>query len=466
MELSVVMPCLNEAETVETCVRKTIGFFEDKGIDGEVVIADNGSTDGSQQLARDAGARVVPVIDKGYGNALMGGIAAARGTYVAMGDADDSYDFATLGPFLDELRDGADLVMGNRFKGGIAEGAMPPLHRYLGNPVLSFVGRLFFRSKIGDFHCGLRAFNKEAIMRLGLQTGGMEFASEMVVKATLQGYDIREVPTTLSPDGRTRAPHLNTWRDGWRHLRFLMLYSPRWLFLIPGLVFMTLGLVAGIALSTGPVTVGEVAFDVDTLVGAGAALVIGFQAVLFALLTKVYAMQEGFLPHDRRVQKIIDWWSLERGLLLGGLLAVAGLAGLIASLLHWRLNSFGELDPRHSLRIVVPAATAFVMSFQAIFASLFVSILGIRRRQHPPLTDAAEEAAGVVDAAARKVARGEKTPSETEKASSKKASSEDEKDEKSEKDEKAQSEKVTAGKAGKAGKKASDDDGEDGSSAK
>ncbi|GAA4225060.1 glycosyltransferase [Actinomadura meridiana] len=405
MELSVVMPCLNEAETVETCVRKTVGFFEEKGIDGEVVIADNGSTDGSQQLARDAGARVVPVIDKGYGNALMGGIRASRGRYVAMGDADDSYDFTTLGPFLDELRDGADLVMGNRFKGGIAEGAMPPLHRYLGNPVLSFVGRLFFGSKIGDFHCGLRAFERDAILRLGLQTGGMEFASEMVVKATLQGYDIREVPTTLSPDGRTRAPHLNTWRDGWRHLRFLMLYSPRWLFLIPGLVFMTLGLLAGIALSTGPVTVGEIAFDVDTLVGASAALVIGFQAVLFALLTKVYAMQEGFLPHDRRVQKIIDWWSLERGLLLGGVLAVAGLGGLVASLLHWRVNSFGELDPRESLRIVVPAATALVMSFQAIFASLFVSILGIRRRQHPPLIDPADEAAGVVDAAARRARR-------------------------------------------------------------
>jgi glycosyltransferase involved in cell wall biosynthesis len=404
VELSVVMPCLNEAETVETCVRKTIGFFEDSGIDGEVIIADNGSTDGSQQLARDAGARVVPVVDKGYGNALMGGIRAARGKYVAMGDADDSYDFTTLGPFLDELREGADLVMGNRFKGGIAPGAMPPLHRYLGNPVLSFVGRLFFGSKIGDFHCGLRAFDRDAILRLGLQTGGMEFASEMVVKATLQKYDIREVPTTLAPDGRTRAPHLNTWRDGWRHLRFLMLYSPRWLFLIPGLVFMTLGLLAGMAIAAGPVRIGAIAFDVDTLVGASAALVIGFQAVLFALLTKVYAMQEGFLPDDRRVQKIIDWWSLERGLLTGGLLAIAGLAGLVASLLHWRGHSFGELDPRDSLRIVVPAATALVMSFQVMFASLFVSILGIRRRQHPPLTDAAEEAAGVVDAAAHKVA--------------------------------------------------------------
>ncbi|HEX2313591.1 MAG TPA: glycosyltransferase family 2 protein [Thermomonospora sp.] len=404
MELSVVMPCLNEAETIETCVRKTIGFLEDNGIDGEVVIADNGSTDGSQQLARAAGARVVPVADKGYGNALMGGIRAARGRYVAMGDADDSYDFTTLGPFLDELRDGADLVMGNRFKGGIAPGAMPPLHRYLGNPVLSFVGRLFFGSKIGDFHCGLRAFRKDSIMRLGLQTGGMEFASEMVVKATLAKYDIREVPTTLSPDGRSRPPHLNTWRDGWRHLRFLLLYSPRWLFLIPGLLFMLVGLVAGVALSFGPVRVGDIAFDVDTLVGAGAALVIGFQAVLFALFTKVYAMQEGFLPHDRRVDRLVSWWTMERGLVLGGLLALAGLGGLVASLLHWRINNFGELDPRESLRMVVPSATALVMSFQAIFASMFVSILHIRRRQHPPVSDAVDEAAVVVDAAADRVA--------------------------------------------------------------
>jgi glycosyltransferase involved in cell wall biosynthesis len=404
VELSVVMPCLNEAETVETCVRKTIAFFEEQGIDGEVIIADNGSTDGSQQLARDAGARVVAVSDKGYGNALMGGIRAARAPFVAMGDADDSYDFATLGPFLAELRDGADLVMGNRFKGGIAPGAMPPLHRYLGNPVLSFVGRLFFGSKIGDFHCGLRAFRKESILRLGLQTGGMEFASEMVVKATLARYDIREVPTTLSPDGRTRAPHLSTWRDGWRHLRFLMLYSPRWLFLIPGLLLMTLGLVSGVALSFTTVRVGDIAFGVDTLVGASAMMVIGFQAVVFALLTKVYAMEEGFLPHDKRVQKIIDWWSLERGLVLGGLLALAGLGGLVASLMHWRGNHFGELDPLHSLRLVVPSATALMISLQAVFGSLFISILGIRRRQHPPLTDAADEAADVIDAAAYAVA--------------------------------------------------------------
>jgi glycosyltransferase involved in cell wall biosynthesis len=404
VELSVVMPCLNEAETVETCVRKTIDFFAAQGIDGEVIIADNGSTDGSQQLARDAGARVVAVTEKGYGNALMGGIRAARGRYVAMGDADDSYDFTTLMPFLEQLRDGADLVMGNRFKGGIAPGAMPPLHRYLGNPVLSFVGRLFFGSKIGDFHCGLRAFRKESIARLGLQTGGMEFASEMVVKATLAKFDIREVPTTLSPDGRTRPPHLSTWRDGWRHLRFLMLYSPRWLFLIPGLLLMSLGLIVGVALSAGPIRVGEIAFDVDTLVGASAALVIGFQAVLFALLTKVYAMEEGFLPHDKRVQKIIDWWSLERGLVIGGVLALAGVVGMLASLLHWKVNNFGELDPRHSIRMVVPSATGLIMSFQAVFASLFVSILGIRRRSHPPLSDPADEAADLLDAAAHRVA--------------------------------------------------------------
>ena len=409
MELSVVMPCLNEAETVETCVRKTVAFFEEAGIDGEVVVADNGSTDGSQKLAKDAGARVVPVSDKGYGNALMGGIRAARAPYVAMGDCDDSYDFATLGPFLDDLKDGADLIMGNRFQGGIEPGAMPRLHRYLGNPVLSFVGRLFFGSKIGDFHCGLRAFNKESILRLGLQTGGMEFASEMVVKATLAKYDIRERPTTLAKDGRSRPPHLNTWRDGWRHLRFLMLYSPRWLFLIPGLFLMTLGLVSGVALSLGQVKVGGLRFDVDTLVGASAMLVIGFQAVIFALLTKVYAMEEGFLPRDPRVERLHRFWTLEKGLIFGGLLAVGGLSGLVASLIHWQGHNFGQLNPQDSLRIVVPSATALVMSMQAVFASLFASILGIRRRQHPSIEGVAEAAAGVVETAAGQVEAERKT---------------------------------------------------------
>ncbi|MFG1947833.1 glycosyltransferase family 2 protein [Nonomuraea sp. NPDC048826] len=401
MELTVVMPCLNEAETVEVCVRKALACMEEHGIEGEVLIADNGSTDGSQQLARDAGARVVHVDEKGYGNALMGGIRAARGKYVIMGDADDSYDFGSLLPFVEQLREGADLVMGNRFKGGIAPGAMPPLHRYLGNPVLSFVGRLFFPSRIGDFHCGLRGFRRDSIMTLGLQTGGMEFASEMVVRATLAGYDVREVPTTLSPDGRSRPPHLRSWRDGWRHLRFLLLYSPKWLFFYPGIALMIIGLVAGTALTFGPVKIGQLAFDVDTLVGASAAVVIGFQSALFALFTKVYAAEEGFLPESRRVRKLISMVTLERGLVVGGLLALAGLAGLVMSLVHWQVRSWGALDPRESLRIVVPAATALIMSFQTIFASLFVSILGIRRTRESSVDVAARAAEEAAEALTR-----------------------------------------------------------------
>jgi glycosyltransferase involved in cell wall biosynthesis len=399
VELTVVMPCLNEAETVETCVRKALACMAEHGIEGEVVIADNGSTDGSQQLARDAGARVVHVDEKGYGNALIGGIRAARGRYVIMGDADDSYDFTALAPFVEELRSGADLVMGNRFRGGIQPGAMPPLHRYLGNPVLSFVGRLFFPSAIRDFHCGLRGFRRDSILNLGLQTGGMEFASEMVVKATLQGLNVREVPTTLSPDGRTRPPHLRSWRDGWRHLRFLLLYSPRWLFLIPGMALMILGLVAGTALTFGPVYIGKLAFDVDTLVGASAMVVIGFQAVLFALFTKVYAAEEGFLPEDRRIKRLVDVVTLEKGLIAGSLLAVAGVAGMVASLAHWQVRNFGELIPAESLRLVVPSATALIISFQTIFAALFISILGIRRTKETPAdvaASAAEEAAEAV----------------------------------------------------------------------
>lgn len=394
MELSVVMPCLNEAETVQTCVRKTLDFFAREGIEGEVVIADNGSTDGSQELAAAAGARVVLVEAKGYGNALMGGIRAARAPYVAMGDCDDSYDFATLGPFLEDLRDGADLVMGNRFKGGIAPGAMPPLHRYLGNPVLSFIGRLFFKSRVGDFHCGLRAFNRESILALDLHTGGMEFASEMVVRATLSGYDVREQPTTLSPDGRSRPPHLHTWRDGWRHLRFLTLYSPRWLFVIPGLVLMTLGLGLGTALEFGPVKIGDVGLDINALVGASAMVTIGFQSLSLGLLTKLYAISEGFLPPDPFTSRLRRFWSLEKGLVIGGVLALLGLAGLVASLVYWNGRGFGNLDPRDSLRLVVPSATALIMSMQVVFAALFASILLIRRRPEGR-TPAAREYTGV-----------------------------------------------------------------------
>ncbi|HLH83156.1 MAG TPA: glycosyltransferase family 2 protein [Trebonia sp.] len=385
MELTVVMPCLNEAETVATCVRKAMKFIADNGIAGEVVVADNGSTDGSQRLAEEAGARVVQVAEKGYGNALMGGILAARGEYVIMGDADDSYDFSNLMPFVTELRGGADLVMGNRFKGGIAPGAMPPLHRYLGNPVLSFIGRLFFRSSIGDFHCGLRGFRRDSAIELGLQATGMEFASEMVVKATLAKQKITEVPTTLAKDGRSRPPHLRSWRDGWRHLRFLLLFSPRWLFFLPGLALGTAGLVIGAIVAAGPLTIGPVTFDVDTLVAASAMVVIGFQAVLFWLFTQVYAGSEGFLPREPAAQRVLGELSLERGLLAGAAFGIAGLVGLVFSLTYWQAKGFGQLNYEHALRLMVPSVTALVLSCQLIFATFFLSILGIKQTRHTPL---------------------------------------------------------------------------------
>jgi glycosyltransferase involved in cell wall biosynthesis len=385
VELTVVMPCLNEAETVATCVAKAVRFIAGSGISGEVVVADNGSTDGSRRLAEEAGARVVHVKDKGYGNALMGGIVAARGEYVIMGDADDSYDFSNLMPFVTELRNGADLVMGNRFKGGIAQGAMPKLHRYLGNPVLSFTGRLFFRSPIGDFHCGLRGFRRDSALRLGLQATGMEFASEMVVKATLANQKITEVPTTLAKDGRSRPPHLRSWRDGWRHLRFLLLFSPRWLFFAPGLVLLTAGLVIGAIIAAGPLKIGGVTFDVDTLVAASAMVVIGFQAVLFWLFTQVYAGSEGFLPEEPKVQRLLGNLSLERGLLAGVAIGIAGLVGLIFSLTYWQANKFGQLNYEHALRLMVPSVTALVVSCQVILGTFFLSILGIKQTRHTPI---------------------------------------------------------------------------------
>jgi glycosyltransferase involved in cell wall biosynthesis len=385
VELTIVMPCLNEAETVATCVHKAVGFLAESGIDGEVLVADNGSTDGSQRLATDAGARVVPIAEKGYGNALMGGIAAARGKYVIMGDADDSYDFTSLMPFVTELRTGKDLVMGNRFKGGIEPGAMPRLHRYLGNPVLSFIGRLFFPSAIGDFHCGLRGFNRESALRLNLQATGMEFASEMVVKATLWGQDIAEVPTTLKKDGRSRPPHLRSWRDGWRHLRFLLLFSPRWLFFVPGAILFLIGLVAGASVEAGPVTIGALTFDVDTLVAASAMVVIGFQGMLFWMFTRVYAGSEGFLPEEPGVQRLLGKLSLERGLILGLLLGLAGLVGVIISVMSWDGGGFHNLNYEHELRLMVPSATALIVSCQLILSSFFLSILGIKQTRHGAL---------------------------------------------------------------------------------
>jgi hypothetical protein len=366
-----------------------VKFLTDSEISGEVVVADNGSTDGSQRLAGDAGARVVQVVGKGYGNALMGGILAARSEYVIMGDANDSYDFSNLMPFVAELRNGADLVMGNRFKGGIAPGAMPKLHRYLGNPMLSFIGRLFFRSPIGDFHCGLRGFRRDSAIRLGLQATGMEFASEMVVKATLAKQKVTEIPTALAKDGRSRPPHLRSWRDGWRHLRFLLLFSPRWLFFLPGLALGTAGIVIGAIIAAGPLTIGDVTFDVDTLVAASAMVIVGFQSVLFWLFTRVYAHSEGFLPEEPYVKHVVGKLSLERGIVLGAIIGTAGLVGVIFSLIYWQAHKFSGLNYEHVLRLMVPSATALVASGQSVLGTFFLSILGIRQTRHTAVGDEA-----------------------------------------------------------------------------
>ncbi len=380
IEFSVVIPCLNEAETLAVCVDKARSFFESNGISGEVIVADNGSTDGSQAIARAHGARVVNVPARGYGAALLGGIKAARGRYVIMGDADDSYDFSDLDQFIHKLREGYDLVMGNRFRGGIKPGAMPVLHRYLGNPVLTRIGRLFFRSPVGDFHCGLRGFKKRAIESLDLRTTGMEFASEMVVKATLHRLSIAEVPTTLSPDGRSRPPHLRTWRDGWRHLRFLLIYSPRWLFLYPGAALTALGLAAMIYLLPEPRTVAGVTFDIHTMLYASMSIILGMQIVAFALFAKVFAIGNGLLPEDGRIDAALKILNLENGLILGAVLCLLGAAGTVMAVLEWSWASFGPLSPKSMMRITIPSLTLFVAGVQMMFSSFFLSILGLKRR--------------------------------------------------------------------------------------
>jgi glycosyltransferase involved in cell wall biosynthesis len=379
-EISVVMPCLNEAETLPVCIEKLQRTFRDHGIRGEVIVADNGSSDGSVTIADRMGARVISVETKGYGSALMGGIAAARGEYVMMGDADDSYDFTSVPAFLAQLRQGFDLVMGNRFKGGIAPDAMPMLHRYLGNPVLTLVGRLFFNAPCGDFHCGLRGFRKDAYERMGLRTTGMEFATEMIVKATLLHMRISEIPTTLAVDGRSRPPHLRTWRDGWRHLRFMLLYSPRWLFLYPGALLFLAGTIVGIWLLAGPKAIGDITFDVDTLLYAAMAILVGFQAIAFATFTKVFAISEGLLPEDPRMTRLFRFITLEVGLVVGGVLMAIGLAATLYAVRVWGMHHFGPLDPTQILRVVIPAALSLTLGFQVILSSFFLSVLGLRRR--------------------------------------------------------------------------------------
>ena len=380
VELSVVMPCLNEAATVGICVKKALDALERNGIRGEVIVADNGSTDGSRQIAQNMGAHVVAVERRGYGSALQSGIAAARGRFILMGDADDTYDLSQLGEFVARLREGYDLVMGNRFRGKILPGAMPLLHRYLGNPVLTGIGRLFFRSPVGDFHCGLRGFRKGAIEQLGLRTMGMEFASEMVVKAAAFGLRVTEIPTTLAPDRRDRAPHLRTWRDGWRHLRFLLLYSPRWLFLYPGVALIAMGILVNAVLLPGPRKIGNVVFDVHTLLFGAMAILIGFQSVVFATFTKIFAISEGLLPEDPRLSRMFKYITLEVGLIAGVLLILVGTGAWVFGLESWRIRGFGPLDAERTLRIVIPGVVCFTLGFQVILSSFFLSVLGMSRR--------------------------------------------------------------------------------------
>jgi glycosyltransferase involved in cell wall biosynthesis len=379
-EVSVVMPCLNESLTLGICIQKAFAALKSHSVSGEVIVADNGSTDGSQAIAIELGARVVPVQTRGYGSALRAGIAAARGRLVVMGDSDDSYDFTQLGDFVDKLNDGFDLVMGNRFQGGIRPGAMPFLHRYLGNPGLSWLGRLFFKCPVGDFQCGLRGFRKEAIDRLQLRTLGMEFSTEMVVKATLFNLRIAEIPTTLSPDGRDRPPHLRTWRDGWRYLRFLLLYSPRWLFLYPGAALFLLGIAMCAWLLPQPRTVGGVTFDYNTLLFGSMAILIGFQSLNFAAFSKAFAISEGLLPEDPRMNRLYKYVTLEVGLIAGVLLVLGG-AGLWAfGLSYWRSHHFGPLDPDAALRIVIPGFVSLILGIQVVLSSFFLSVLGMARR--------------------------------------------------------------------------------------
>ncbi len=381
IELSIVMPCLNEAETLAICITKANNWLIQNNVIGEVVIGDNGSTDGSQKIATDLGARVINVPSKGYGSALMGAIESSYGKYVIMGDSDDSYDFGNLTLFVQELRNGYDLVMGNRFKGGVAKGAMPFLHRYLGNPVLSFIGRLFFGSKARDFHCGLRGFRQDIVSVLNLRTTGMEFASEMVVKATIFNLKITEVATTLSPDGRSRPPHLRTWRDGWRHLRFLLIYSPRWLFLIPGIFLMLFGFILSVLIIQKPFEIiGNINLDTNTLLYAGAFMIVGFQAFIFGIFTRAYAVQAGFLPQNDQLIKWLDIVSLEKGLIAGLIIFFAGIFGTFHSLTLWNEVHFGRLDYPSILRIVIPSVVAIILGLQTILSSFFISVLNVNKK--------------------------------------------------------------------------------------
>jgi glycosyltransferase involved in cell wall biosynthesis len=382
VELSIIMPCLNEAETLAVCIGKARAYLDRSGVSGEVVIGDNGSTDGSQEIAVRCGARVVRIPLRGYGAALYGATLAARGRYIVMADSDDSYDFSDLDPFLAKLREGYDLVMGNRFKGGIRPGAMPWKNRYIGNPILSSIGKLLFRCPANDFHCGIRGYSRDAFNRMDLHTTGMEFASEMVIKATMMRMRICEVPTVLSPDGRSRPPHLRPYRDGWRHLRFMLLFSPNWLFLFPGLVLMLISLFAACWLLLAPIHIHHVQLDVDTLVYCAFLALAGYQSVLFAVLSRVYAVQERLYPPGRAYRYLFRHIRLERGLIAGALLLLIGFASTLYAIVDWQKHGFGPLDFEHVARISIPSGLAIALGMETVLFSFFLSTLGMNVRHH------------------------------------------------------------------------------------
>jgi len=381
LEVSFVMPCLNEAETLEGCIVEAMACIERHGLRGEVVIADNGSTDGSQAIARRCGARVVEVAAKGYGNALMGGIEGAQGRFIIMGDSDLSYDFGEGMRFVERLRAGADLVMGNRFKGGIMPGAMPLKHRYLGNPVLSTLGRIVFRVPVRDFHCGLRAFTKDAYRRMDVRTTGMEFASEVVIKARLKDMRIEEVPVRLRKDGRSRPPHLRSWRDGWRHLRFMLCLSPRWTLFVPGVALFALGLVLGVAVAAGPVTVAGVRLDVHTLVAASLMMIVGYQAAVAGAAMRIYALNEEIGPPSPFLTRMFGVFTLERGVLAGAALTLAGLASTAIPVAAWVRSGFGELNPEVTLRPMLVGALLLALGIETVLMSFVLSMLGIQHKR-------------------------------------------------------------------------------------
>lgn len=383
MELTILMPCLNEAETLPLCINKAMSWLQKNNIDGEVLISDNGSNDNSQSISEKLGARVINANIKGYGAAISFGILHAKGKYIIVGDSDDSYDFSNLDLFIEKLREGFDLVMGNRFKGGIQKGAMPLLHRYFGNPVLSFLGRRFFQSDIGDFHCGLRGFKQDILERLKLQTTGMEFASEMIVKAVIFNLKIAEVPTTLSIDGRTRRPHLRTWSDGWRHLRFLLIYSPNWLFKVPGIFFMALGLLLMTLTIFKPFQIAhEVYFDTNTLIFSAVFVNLGFTILSLGLFTKTFATEEGFLPRNKRDENFDNLFTLEIGLFIGLILFLTGVSISLYAFYLWEQVNFGRLEYAQILRLVIPAGAFILLGMQTIFSSFFISILKIKRNSN------------------------------------------------------------------------------------